>query len=269
MSRSRDEESYTTPDIDYDLIGPRHQNGMGEYYPTDVSDLQTKVLKSENKRFYLDVKENNRGRFLKITEVNTQARTKNKITFALSSVEEFRNFLNMFADFYNNLGPTPANTTADGKLKSEFMKKDDKRYFLDLKENSRGRFLRVSQVVRYTRQHVAFPATLLVELRNSINEVLEEFGTDDGDTGEQSLPESRECRIEQKKFYFDVGRNDRGVFLRLTEAKNNFRQNITIPRSGWKQMRDILDEFCQFEEEEGEKEVVEGEPHGEDDYPVN
>ena len=33
------------------------------------SDLQTKVLKSENKRFYLDVKENNRGRFLKITEV--------------------------------------------------------------------------------------------------------------------------------------------------------------------------------------------------------
>ena len=54
---------------------------------------------------------------------------------------------------------------------SEFMKKDDKRYFLDLKENSRGRFLRVSQVVRYTRQHVAFPAILLIELRNAINEV--------------------------------------------------------------------------------------------------
>lgn len=33
-------------------------------------------------------------------------------------------------------------------------------------------------------------------------------------------------------------------------------------------MRDILDEFCQFEEE-GEKEVVEGEHQGEDDYPVN
>lgn len=51
------------------------------------------------------------------------------------------------------------------------MKKDDKRYFLDLKENSRGRFLRISQVVRYARQHVAFPAILLVELRNAINEV--------------------------------------------------------------------------------------------------
>jgi len=37
-------------------------------------------------------------------QVNTQARTKNKITLALSSVEEFRDFLNMFAEFYNNLG---------------------------------------------------------------------------------------------------------------------------------------------------------------------
>lgn len=214
----------------------------------NAHDLQTKVLKSENKRFYLDVKENNRGRFLKITEVNTQARTKNKITLALSSVEEFRDFLNMFAEFYNNLGPTPAITTRDGKLKSEFMKKDDKRYFLDLKENSRGRFLRVSQVVRYTRQHVAFPAILLIELRNAINEVIEEFGGDDGEGAQNSLPQSRECKVEQKKFYFDVGRNDRGVFLRLTEAKNNFRQNITIPRSGWKQVRDILDEFCRYEE---------------------
>ena len=32
------------------------------------------------------------------------------------------------------------------------------------------------------------------------------------------------------------------------QAKNNFRQNITIPRSGWKQVRDILDEFCRYEE---------------------
>jgi hypothetical protein len=41
---------------------------------------------------------------LETVQVNTQARTKNKITLALSSVEEFRDFLNMFAEFYNNLG---------------------------------------------------------------------------------------------------------------------------------------------------------------------
>eukprot|EP00116_Pleurobrachia_bachei_P014107 sb/3474369/ len=62
------------------------------------------------------------------------------------------------------------------------------------------------------------------------------------------LPKSRECKVEQKKFYFDVGRNDRGVFLRLTEAKNNLRQNITIPRSGWKTVRDVLTDFCAYDE---------------------
>jgi len=40
--------------------------------------------------------------------------------------------------------PNPDNLPEDGKLKSEMMTKDNRRYYLDLKENSRGRFLRVS-----------------------------------------------------------------------------------------------------------------------------
>ncbi len=40
--------------------------------------------------------------------------------------------------------PNPDNLPEDGKLKSEVMIKDNRRYYLDLKENQRGRFLRVS-----------------------------------------------------------------------------------------------------------------------------
>jgi len=43
--------------------------------------------------------------------------------------------------------PNPDNVPEDGKLKSEMMIKDNRRYYLDLKENSRGRFLRVSQTI--------------------------------------------------------------------------------------------------------------------------
>lgn len=42
--------------------------------------------------------------------------------------------------------PNPDNLPEDGKLKSEVMVKDNRRYYLDLKENNRGRFLRVSAV---------------------------------------------------------------------------------------------------------------------------
>lgn len=39
--------------------------------------------------------------------------------------------------------PNPENLPEDGKLKSEVMAKENRRYYLDLKENNRGRFLRV------------------------------------------------------------------------------------------------------------------------------
>ena len=35
---------------------------------------------------------------------------------------------------------------------------------------------------------------------------------------ELNLPEAKEVRVEQKRFYFDVGNNNRGVFLRLSEV---------------------------------------------------
>jgi len=42
------------------------------------------------------------------------------------------------------LGPASSESVPeDGKLKSEVMVKDNRRYYLDLKENQRGRFLRV------------------------------------------------------------------------------------------------------------------------------
>lgn len=47
--------------------------------------------------------------------------------------------------FFPLIGPpNPDTLPEDGKLKSETMVKDNRRYYLDLKENSRGRFLRVS-----------------------------------------------------------------------------------------------------------------------------
>ena len=48
--------------------------------------------------------------------------------------------------------PNPDNLPEDGKLKSEMMTKDNKRYYLDLKENQRGRFLRVTASSTCTQQ---------------------------------------------------------------------------------------------------------------------
>lgn len=58
---------------------------------------------------------------------------------------EFSNRKMLLTSFCLLLGPpNPENVPEDGKLKSECIVKDNRRYYLDLKENARGRFLRVS-----------------------------------------------------------------------------------------------------------------------------
>lgn len=62
------------------------------------------------------------------------------------------------------------------------MVQDNRRYYLDLKENSRGRFLRVSQTITRggPRSQVALPAQGMIEFRDALTDLLDDFGTDDG-----------------------------------------------------------------------------------------
>lgn len=39
---------------------------------------------------------------------------------------------------------------------------------------------------------------------------------------QNELPESRSMRVENKMFYFDVGSNRRGVYLRVSEVSSLF-----------------------------------------------
>jgi hypothetical protein len=177
------------------------------------------------------------------------------------------------------------------------MTKDNRRYYLDLKENSRGRFLRVSfKIYVYhlhiellsnpttstvkrkpqypesfcllfilgfqvsqtiarggPRSQIAIPAQGMIEFRDALTDLLEEFGTDDGGfkgccsillsfsffiwfhhvffvslpmTGE--LPEGRHLRVENKNFYFDIGQNNRGIYMRISEVKIDYLFSIII-----------------------------------------
>ena len=62
--------------------------------------------------------------------------------------------------------PNPDNLPEDGKLKSEVMIKDNRRYYLDLKENQRGRFLRVRHNTKSHRSH--FMAVFSFALSNCL-----------------------------------------------------------------------------------------------------
>lgn len=109
------------------------------------------------------------------------------------------------------------------------MSKENRRYYLDLKENNRGRFLRVSQTISRggQRSQIAVPAQGMIEFRDALTDLLEEFGTaDDSAVRDEDkstafrgeLPEGKHIRIDNKKFYFDVGQNNMGVYMRVSEV---------------------------------------------------
>jgi hypothetical protein len=155
------------------------------------------------------------------------------------------------------------------QLRSAVISRDDRKYYLDLKENERGRFLRISMVgINNPRTQIAIPAQGITELKSTLTNLIEEFGNED-DRGRISrsrnlfiifilldsiesppaigkliisfssdiiyfvylepseLPESKYLRVGNKNFYFDTGSNNRGIFLRISEVG---RQNNELSK---------------------------------------
>lgn len=98
---------------------------LGQHGQQSEQELATKMLQIQSKRFYLDVKQNRRGRFIKVAEVSwadndLTSRSyshvgflfsqigadgrRSQIFLALSTAAEFRDHLSTFSDYYSSLG---------------------------------------------------------------------------------------------------------------------------------------------------------------------
>uniref|UniRef100_A0A452RE39 Purine rich element binding protein B n=1 Tax=Ursus americanus TaxID=9643 RepID=A0A452RE39_URSAM len=248
----------------------------------ETQELASKRLDIQNKRFYLDVKQNAKGRFLKIAEVGAGG-SKSRLTLSMAVAAEFRDYLGDFIEHYAQLGPSSPEQVAaaaagaeDGggprrALKSEFLVRENRKYYLDLKENQRGRFLRIRQTVNrggggpgpgglQSGQTIALPAQGLIEFRDALAKLIDDYGGDDdelaggpgGGAGGAGgglygeLPEGTSITVDSKRFFFDVGCNKYGVFLRVSEVKPSYRNAITVPFKAWGKFGGA---FCRYADE--------------------
>nr|XP_010951647.2 purine-rich element-binding protein gamma [Camelus bactrianus] len=235
----------------------------------EIQELASKRVDIQKKRFYLDVKQSSRGRFLKIAEVwigrgRQDNIRKSKLTLSLSVAAELKDCLGDFIEHYAHLGlkghrlehghgkeqssrrrqkhsaPSPPVSVGSEEhphsvLKTDYIERDNRKYYLDLKENQRGRFLRIRQtMIRGTgmigyfghtlgqEQTIVLPAQGMIEFRDALVQLIEDYGEGDieerraGDDDPVELPEGTSFRVDNKRFYFDVGSNKYGIFLKLT-----------------------------------------------------
>uniref|UniRef100_A0A8C1SPG2 Purine-rich element-binding protein gamma n=1 Tax=Cyprinus carpio TaxID=7962 RepID=A0A8C1SPG2_CYPCA len=249
----------------------RMTSGYSQQYasgkPSDIQELASKRVDIQKKRFYLDVKQSTRGRFLKIAEVwigrgRHDNIRKSKLTLSMSMAPDLRYCLGDFIDYYAHIGGSAASEEQTHRvLKSEFIERDNRKYYLDLKENQRGRFLRIRQTVNRghggmgyygqgIEQTIVLPAQGLIEFRDALSQLIDEYGDDEpcarNHDASPELPEAASFRVDNKRFYFDVGSNRFGVFLKISEVRQPYRNTITVPLKAWARFGE---NFMRYEDE--------------------
>ena len=95
-------------------------------------DLASRTLVLESKKFHLDVKENARGRFIKMAEISTDGQ-KNQILMTIPTAVQFCKQLEAMITFYHDLKAVDPNNLTQGELRSEVIIKEDKKYYVALK----------------------------------------------------------------------------------------------------------------------------------------
>ncbi|XP_059430993.1 transcription factor Pur-alpha 1 [Corylus avellana] len=247
-------------------------------------ELLCKTLQVEHKLFYFDLKENPRGRYLKISE-KTSA-TRSTIIVPFSGISWFLDLFNYYVN------------SDDQDVFSKELQLDTKVFYFDIGENRRGRFLKVSEAsVSRNRSTIIVPAgssrdegwaafrNILAEINEASrlfilpnqpsSEPSERLGLSD-DVGAgfisghssqpapsselnvdrsvelpaqdeiSSMGASKVIRADQKRFFFDLGSNNRGHFLRISEVAGSDRSSIILPLSGLKQFHEIVGHFVEI-----------------------
>ncbi|GAA53478.1 transcriptional activator protein Pur-alpha [Clonorchis sinensis] len=125
----------------------------------------------------------------------------------------------------------------DGLIKSHIVNYPYRRYFLDLKRNKRGHFLRLTMLSTLNRVQLAVPSQGMLDLYNAINDLLDKWW--DGSEAE-TQKESKSLRVDNRTLYFDSSCNRYGTYLRISEVRTASRTAITIPSRALSRFRDII-----------------------------
>jgi hypothetical protein len=220
-------------------------------------ELGTREIEGEGKKIVIDAKSNDQGKFIKITE-HTSNKIAGKIIFSMESADRFKMCLDSFINELKSIEPLDDDTTDQSKTyKSDEFSQGRRRFVTELRQNNRGKFLKITQKSPTMKSFVAIPAEMLHQLQDMLGELLEEHGeptsqpmndhTSPPGSPDDHLPSSQEIRAGGKSFFFDVARNERGVYVRLSEVLRGSgrRTYINIPNSCWPEISKVFSSLHQ------------------------
>ncbi|CAN1245537.1 Transcription factor Pur-alpha 1 [Linum grandiflorum] len=230
-------------------------------------ELMCKTLQVEHKLFYFDLKDNPRGRYLKISEKTSS--TRSTIIVPSSGIAWFLDLFNYYVtsdeqDLFSKELPL------DTKI-SEASVSRNRSTIIVPAGSSRvegwASFRNILEEINEASRLFLPPGN---QQSSELSERLVGLSDDVGagfipghssqtaptpepnmDRGvDLSRPDeignlgvSKVIRVDQKRFFFDLGSNNRGHFLRISEVAGADRSSIILPLSGLKQFHETVGHF--------------------------
>ncbi|KAG6511603.1 hypothetical protein ZIOFF_029676 [Zingiber officinale] len=242
------------------------EGGTGGGGGGDV-ELVSKTLQFEHKLFYFDLKENPRGRYLKISEKTSATRST-----IIVPVDGIVWFLELFGYYIS---------TDEQDVFSKELKLDSKisessvnrnRSTIIVPAGSSGEegwaafrnvlqdiHEEVSRLFMVANQQHMEPPERLSGLSDDVGAgFISGHSTNSASGSELNVERlvdmhahddiggmgmSKVIRVDQKRFFFDLGSNNRGHFLRISEVTGADRSSIILPLSGLKQFHEMVGHF--------------------------
>ncbi|CAM8964293.1 unnamed protein product [Rhodiola kirilowii] len=190
------------------------------YVNSDEQEVFSKELQLDTKVFYFDVGENRRGRFLKVSEASVSRNRSTIIVPAGNASDEgwsaFRNILAEI-DEASRLYPVSNQQGTEPSERLAGLSDDVGAGFISGNSSQNVPELIVDRSIDVPPQD---------------------------DTS--SLGTSKVIRVDQKRFFFDLGSNNRGHFLKISEVAGADRSSIILPLSGLKQFHEMVGHFVEI-----------------------
>jgi transcriptional activator protein Pur-alpha len=245
--------------VENEIMGPKYAKGSNEMHSVkylslskisknkfvlrmqESEELASRMVMVESKRFHVDLKKNSKGLFIKIAETHRDSQ-KEKIILPIAGAAKFSEILAQMKQKDSSIPVSDNPADAKEPLASERLKVESKMFFFDLRENPKGRFLRISQIVSQ-RTSVIIPITGVLNVRDAIVEILRDqpiAGVSvDGDSI-SDMSAGQDLSVEKKGYQFEVKSNERGSYLRITETVGRTRSSVNLPQSGWQDFLNAL-----------------------------
>ncbi|CAK9192591.1 unnamed protein product [Sphagnum troendelagicum] len=198
--------------------------------------LFSKELQLDTKVFYFDVNENQRGRFLKVSEAS-MSHSRSTIIIPAGNAsndgwEAFRNLLVEIHEASQHLLPPPDD------LEPSQLATGHAEHMGDLGDVIGAGFMPSS-------------SPPVMSAISSVAAAMEFPSVASSATAEGGTATARVIRAEQKKFFFDLGSNARGQYLRISEVTGVDRSAIILPALALEKFHETLGQFVDMVKSQG------------------